>query len=267
MAIKTVCKGKLDYLTDTQIEVPHCFTTRLGGVSTGHLAALNLGTHRGDLRENVLENYRILGSAVGFDPEQLVLTRQTHTDIVLPVDQSHKGAGLFAPELPECDGLITNTPGVALAAFTADCTPILLWDPVTGAVGAVHAGWRGTAASIGGKAVTAMVREYGCKPENIRCAIGPNIAQCCFETDADVPEAMVKTYGAAAENYIQSRNGKYYVNLKAINALSLERAGATKISIAQDCTACAPERYWSHRKVGGNRGSQGAFILCKEAVR
>lgn len=267
MAIKTVCKGKLEYLADTQIEVPHCFTTRLGGVSTGHLASLNLGTHRGDLRENVLENYRILGAAVGFDPEQLVLTRQTHTDVVLSVDQSHKGAGLFAPELPECDGLITNTPGVALAVFTADCTPVLLWDPVTGAVGAVHAGWRGTAAGIGEKAVAAMVREYGCKPENIRGAIGPNIAQCCFETDADVPEAMVKMYGAAAENYIQSRNGKYYVNLKAINALSLERAGVTKISIAQACTACAPDRYWSHRKVGGNRGSQGAFILCKEAVR
>jgi YfiH family protein len=126
----------------------------------------------------VLKNYEILGDALGFEPGKLVLSHQTHTDIVLRVGEKQAGAGLFAPELPECDALITNEPGVGLVIFTADCTPILLQDSVTGAVGAVHAGWRGTAADIAGKTVAAMTREFGSDPADIRAAIGPNIAQC-----------------------------------------------------------------------------------------
>ena len=114
--------GALEYLTAENIPVSHCFTTRLGGVSTEpHLASMNIGTHRGDRWENVLENYRILGNALGFDPHNLVLTHQTHTDLVVAVDDSFRGAGLYAPELSDCDGLVTNTPGVGLVVFSADC--------------------------------------------------------------------------------------------------------------------------------------------------
>lgn len=262
--IHTVNIGALSYLTADNIAVPHCFTTRLGGVSEGHLASMNIGIHRGDKPENVMENYRILGNALGFSLEQLVLTTQTHTDKVLQVGREQQGAGLFSPELEECDGLITCQSGVGLVVFTADCTPILLHDPVTGAVGAVHAGWRGTAAAIGAKAVAAMVAQFGCRPENIRAAIGPNIAQCCFETDEDVPQAMLSRYGQAAEAYIRQKNEKYYLDLKQINALSLRLAGVESISVSADCTACRPDRYWSHRRVGKARGSQGAVIVCKE---
>jgi len=261
--INTIKVGALEYLSADNIGVPHCFTTRFGGVSKGHLASMNIGTRRGDAPENVVENYRILGHALGFVPEQLVHTRQTHTDIVFRVGKAEQGAGLFAPEMPECDGLITDEPGVGLVVFTADCTPILLHDPVTGAVGAVHAGWRGTAAAIGAKAVEAMVREFGCRAENIRAAIGPNIGQCCFETDADVPNAMVARYGSDAMPFIRPVGEKYYVNLKEINALSLKQAGVRSVEISGLCTACEPDRFWSHRKVGGARGSQGAIIVCE----
>ncbi len=263
--INTIRCGSLMYLEADTVSAPHCFTTRLGGVSTGHLASMNIGIHRGDTRENLLKNYELLGASVGFDPRQLVMTTQTHTDIVLTVDRQHWGAGLFAPELPQCDALITNTPGTALAVFTADCTPILLYDPVTGAVGAAHAGWRGTAAAIGAKTVEAMVRAFGCRREDIRAAIGPNIAQCCFETDLDVPQAMVQTYGNEAKAHIRPAGEKYYVNLKEINALSLRQAGVTQIDISPLCTACRQDLFWSHRRVGKNRGSQGGIILCKEA--
>lgn len=253
--------GALEYLTAENITVPHCFTTRLGGVSQGQWAAMNIGTHRGDPLENVLKNYEILGAALGFDPHALVLTHQTHTDIVVPVDGTYRGAGLFAPELSECDGLVTNTPGVGLAVFTADCTPILFHDPVTGAVGACHAGWRGTAADIAGKTVRAMVENYGCDPQNIRAAIGPNIKQCCFETDRDVPDAMIAALGKAAEAWVEARGQKYYVNLTAINALFLRRAGVERIEWSTECTHCRPDRYWSARITGNQRGSQGALIL------
>ena len=266
MAIKTVTFGTMEYETAENIAATHAFTTRLGGVSTGYLASLNIGTRRGDDPKNVERNYALLGYALGFDPRNVVMARQTHSDIVLRVTREHAGAGLYAPELPEFDALITDTPGLALAVFTADCTPILLWDPVTGAVGAAHAGWRGTAARIAGKTARAMAEAFGCDVKNLRAAIGPNIGGCCFETDGDVPQAMVAAYGNAAEKWIRRAGEKYYVNLKEINALSLRSCGVEQIEISPSCTACEAHRFWSHRITKGIRGSQGAIIVCREVT-
>ena len=267
MALETVREGTLEYLRARSISVSHGFTTRYGGVSKGYLDSLNIGIHRGDDWENVLKNYEILGKALDFDIHQLVLSHQTHTDTVRRVGRAEAGAGLFAPQLEECDALITNEPGVALAIFTADCTPILLHDPVTGAVGAAHAGWRGTASGIAGKTVAAMQREFGCDPENIRAAIGPNIGFCCFQTDGDVPREMLKAFGSAVEPFIRPQGYKYYVNLKEINRLVLEQAGVRQVEVSTDCTVCQSHRFWSHRVTRGMRGSQGAIIVCKEGTK
>ena len=258
----TVNKGKLQYLTSELLSgTPHCFSTRLGGVSEGYLSSLNLGTHRGDLPENVWKNYSILGQAVGFRPEDTVFTKQIHSDIVERVDESHRGRGLLREATEGCDGLVTNCPNVVLTVFSADCTPILFHDPVTKAIGACHAGWRGTAAGIAAKTVQAMVETYGCKAENIRAAIGPCISQCCFETDADVPNAMLQALGEDARSCIRPQGEKYYVNLKELNALWLRKVGLCHIDIAQECTCCEPQRFWTHRKVGNERGSLAAMIL------
>lgn len=264
MAVRTVKNGSLEYLAADHIAAAHCFTTRLGGVSEDYLASLNLSEHRGDLPGNVEKNFRILGDELGFDVSNLVLTYQIHSDIVRQVSRAD-ARGVDHEDYPQCDALITNDPGTALCVFSADCTPILLHDPVTGAVGAVHAGWRGTAAGIAGKTALAMVRAYGCDPKNIRAAIGPNIAQCCFETDMDVPLAMLEAYGNAAKEFIRPVGDKYYVNLKEINALSLRQAGVEHLEISNLCTVCQPDRFWSHRVTKGHRGSQGAIIVCKEA--
>jgi YfiH family protein len=263
MAFQNQKLGKLEYLTAEGIGADHCFSTRFGGVSKGSLSSLNLGIHRGDEPENVLENFRILGQAVGFAPEELVFTRQTHTDIVRQVDAGNMGEGLFRPVEPECDALITNTPGVTLAAFTADCTPILLCDPVTGAVGAVHAGWRGTVPDIAGKTVDAMVRAFGCEPADICAAIGPNIGACCFETDRDVPDAVLAVLGEAGAGFIRSNGSKYHVDLKGVNEALLRRAGVERIDVSTECTACRPDRFWSHRVTRGDRGAQAAIIRCR----
>ena len=159
---------------------------------------------------------------------------------------------------------MTNSPGVTLLIFTADCTPILFHDPVTGAVGAAHAGWRGTARHIGAKTVEAMIRHFGCKPENIRAAIGPNLSQCHFETDLDVPAAITANYGDEVLPLIRQKGEKYYPDLKAINALSLRRVGLRNIEISESCTWCESHRFWSHRVTKGDRGSQGAVITCRE---
>lgn len=257
--------GNMEYLSSDSISAAHGFTTRLGGVSTGYLASLNIGMHRGDAPENVAENFRILGDAIGFDPKNAVLTHQIHTDMVRVVNKKDC-AGLDHHAYPECDALVTAEKGLALVIFTADCTPILLHDPITGAVGAAHAGWRGTAMDIAGKTARAMADAFGCDVKNIRAAIGPNIGPCHFQTDADVPDAMVRTFGDAAKEFIRRDGQKYYVNLKAINALSLRRAGVEHIDISDACTACRPDQFWSHRLTGGNRGSQGAVIVCGEGI-
>lgn len=263
MAIITKNHHDLQYLAADGIPVPHGFTTRLGGVSKGSLSSLNLGFHRGDDPANIQENYRRLGQAIGFDPARLVLTHQTHSDLVQAVTD-RDCRGLDHRDYPECDALITNTPGVALGIFTADCTPILLYDPVTGAVGAAHAGWRGTAAAIAAKTVEAMALHYGSRPADICAAIGPNIGPCCFQTDGDVPDAMVASFGPEAREWIRPADEKYYVNLKALNALALRRVGVENIEISDACTACQHDIFWSHRVTRGDRGSQGAIILCKE---
>jgi YfiH family protein len=156
---------------------------------------------------------------------------------------------------------VTNEAEVALTIFSADCTPILFYDPVANAIGAAHAGWRGTAAGIALKVVEKMVQEFGSDPKNIRTAIGPCISQCCFETREDVPAAMIAALGEEAKSYILPKGEKYYVNLKGLNALWLRRAGVAQISIAQECTACEPHRFWSHRRVGDQRGSLAAVIM------
>ena len=263
MSINTIKLDRLEYLVSDNIAAPHCFTTRLGGVSQGVLSSLNIAHHRGDTAENVAANYEILGNALGFSPKDLVLTRQTHSDMVRVVGPAD-AKGLDHHQYPECDALITNCPGTGLVVFTADCTPILFWDPVTGAVGAAHAGWRGTASGIARKTVEAMQESFGCDPQNIRAAIGPNIGACCFETDGDVPQAMLEVFGEAARPHITQTGEKYHVDLKALNALHLRNAGVQSIEIATECTFCQSHRFWSHRVTRGQRGSQGAIIICKE---
>ena len=263
MSVKTITQDTLEYLAAEGIGAPHAFTTRLGGVSQAQFSSLNLAMHRGDPSENVQKNYAVLAAALGFDLDALVLTRQIHSNIVRVVTRED-ARGLDHRVYPECDGVITCEPGTALGIFTADCTPILFHDPVTGAVGAAHAGWRGTAADIAGKTVRAMAQAFGCCPENICAAIGPNIGQCCFETDKDVPDALVAAFGSKARNCIRAQQDKCYVNLKEINALALRRAGVKNIEISTACTMCEHDRFWSHRYTRGDRGSQGAIIVCKE---
>lgn len=262
MSFETVRAGALEYLRSGLLSCTvHCFSTRLGGVSEGTLVSLNLGIHRGDKPRNVLENFRRLGSAAGFGLHDLVFTRQVHTDVVKTVTAADRGRGLFFPVEEDCDALITRERGAALAVFSADCGTILLYDPKVQAVGAVHAGWRGTALGIAGKAVEAMAREFGCDPRDIRAALGPCISRCCFETNRDVPDAMLRVLGDDALEAIDRAGEKFHVDLKLLNTVWLRRAGVERIDVSPDCTCCQPDRFWSHRRTGERRGSLASIVM------
>ncbi len=243
--------------------VVHGFSTRLGGVSEGIFSSLNLGFNRGDNPDHVRENYRRFCAAIGADADRIVMTGQIHETEIRTATPDLIKADICTPTGYDCDGLISNQPGLVLTIFTADCIPVLLYDPVRRVIAAVHAGWRGTAKNIAGKAVNKMQQDYGCQPEHILTAIGPGISRCCFETHSDVPDAMAASLGDIASPHITSLpDGKFKVDLKAINAALLMRAGVTAdhVEISADCTACLCETYWSHRVTQGRRGSQAAMI-------
>lgn len=243
--------------------VAHGFSTREGGVSEGTYATLNLGFCRGDDREKVLENYRRFTAAIGADYEGLVLSNQVHGDTVRTVTAADKGKGIHSKGDYEADGLITDIPGLCLTVFGADCLPILFYDPVRRVIAAVHAGWRGTANGIAGRAVEKMVEVYGSKPGDILATIGPGISKCCFETDEDVPNALTGALGASALKCIElQESGKFHVDLKGLNVLRLEKMGLERdhIAVSEACTMCEHERFWSHRYTQGVRGSQAAMV-------
>ena len=268
MSVAMHTRDGLSYLASSLLSVPHGFSTRTGGVSTGYLSSLNLGLNRGDKRENVVENYLRLGRAVGFDPFAAVGANQVHGKHILQVTAAHRGELLGTRLGIDCDGLITDVPGIPLVVFSADCETVLLYDPVNRAVGAVHSGWKGTALGIVKAAVEAMTAAYGSQGQNILAALGPCIGQDCFETDANVPEAMRQALGAKAEPAIRRDGAKYHVDLKALNRTWLLEAGLRPehIDISDACTACWPDLFWSYRRHQDDRGSLAAVIVLPEAA-
>lgn len=257
-------EGSLIYYTSDNIETPHLFTTRFGGVSKGYLRSLNLGFNRGDERENVLQNYQILAEHFGVPREKMTMTKQIHSDIVRVVDAQTMGMGLGQPMRWETDAIITNLPGVPLCGYYADCVVTLLHDPVTKCIGVCHSGWRGTASGILAKTVRRMGEVYGARPEDIRAVIGPSIRQCCFETDADVPDAMRETMGAQIEPFIEKRGEKFFPDLQGINQKLLADAGVRNIVDSGLCTKCHCDTFWSHRATQGRRGVQAGIIMLEE---
>ena len=246
--------------------VQHCFTTRKGGVSRGIYSTMNLSFSRGDDRSAVEENFRRLAAVLGADYDRFVFTDQTHTTNIRKVTSEDAGAGLMRKrDYTEVDGLITDEPGLVLSAFFADCVPLYFLDPVRRAIGLSHSGWRGTVKRMGAVTVDAMKREYGSRPEELLCAIGPSICRDCYEVSGDVAEQFIRMLGKAVA--IPGREpGKYQLDLWLANELILRQAGLlpAHIAVTDICTCHNSGYLFSHRASGGRRGSLAAFLALKD---
>lgn len=246
-----------------------CFSTRRGGVSAPPLDEMNLGFGRGEEKSNVLRNYELLGNAAGFDALRTVAFSQIHRDGVCVADDSDAGEAFSACKR-EYDAVITKKQNLPIATYHADCVPIFLLDTKAHAVGVAHAGWRGTAMKTPAAAIHEMEKNFGSRPCDILAAIGPSIGACCFETDSDVPDAMISSFGANAKKYIVSHgNGKFHVSLSELNILTLLFSGIPEknITVSDECTCCKNDLYWSHRATGGLRGTMAAVIMLKGEKR
>lgn len=245
--------------------VRHAFSTRLGGVSASK--QLNLGMHTTDDKTLVMENYRRFCNAAKVELSHLVLSEQVHSANLAIVGRNDCGMGLTRPtRLTETDGLITAEPGVALATFYADCTPILLLDPVKRVIASVHSGWRGTLARIGRQAAAKMCAHFGCCPTDILAAIGPSIQQCCFEVGEDVRDLFINEFGSGIEPLIVQKGEKFYIDTQSINAAQLQEEGLLPehIDSIGMCTMCNTGLFFSHRGDSASTGRMCAVIELTE---
>lgn len=248
--------------------VEHCFTTRLGGVSEGIYTSMNLSFTRGDKEEAVQENYGRIAQCMGASKDAFVCSDQTHTANVKKATKEDAGCGVTKPKTYQnVDGLITNVPGLVLSTFFADCVPLYFVDPVHRAIGMSHSGWRGTVGRMGRATILAMGQEYGTKPEDLICAIGPSICKDCYEVSEDVAEAFAAEFKGQEEKILEAKgNGKYQLDLWKANEIVLLEAGVKKshLAVTNLCTCCNPELLFSHRASHGKRGNLGAFLRLKE---
>ncbi|MBQ8639758.1 MAG: peptidoglycan editing factor PgeF [Lachnospiraceae bacterium] len=249
--------------------IAHGFSTRLGGVSSGCFATMNLGFFKNDSRANVEENYRRFGGAVGFDWTRAVLSWQTHTTNVRRVTAADAGKGTVRDrDYCDVDGLITNVPGLALVTFYADCVPLYFVDTRNKAIGLSHSGWRGTVNRMGLATLKAMNEAYGTQPEDVTAAIGPSICGDCFEVGPEVVAEFAKEFtGEQMEKICRAGEGdRSYLDLWQTNRFVLEEAGIApdKILITNVCTRCNPELLYSHRIMGTERGNLAAVLAIRE---
>lgn len=244
----------------------HAFSTREGGVSTlEHTKSLNLAFGRGDSDEVVLKNLEIFAEAVGIDPHGIISVPQIHSDIIYKVGRSDAGEGYYKrANIREGDGYITDEKGITLGVKAADCVPILFEAEKGGkvvAVGAVHAGWRGSVAGIAAKCVRMLCEEYGVAPKDIRAVIGPCIHKCCYEVGQDLREAVENRLGGeVADLFVVPSTcveDKYFCDLVGLNRHLLLDAGIIpeNLEIIDLCTCCHPNLFFSHRFSKGKRGT------------
>ncbi len=238
------------------------FSTRLGGVSEGIYASMNLSYTRGDEKAAVDENFVRICAAMGVSAADAVLSAQEHHTTLKNVTAADRGIGLSRPPLVDVDGLLTDEPQVVLCTQYADCVPLLFADPVRHVVATSHAGWRGTVAKISRLTVERMQSDYGCDPRDILAGIAPSIGPCCFEVDAPVAEAFEALSVTDGDCCRAVGNGKFLVDLWETNRRILLSAGvkAENITVTDLCTRCHPQLFWSHRFSGAARGSLAAFI-------
>jgi YfiH family protein len=234
---------------------PHGFTTRDGGVSDPPYDRLNLGGLVGDDPERVAENWRRLERATGLG---FARVQQVHGARVVR-------AGAAGPPVDEADAVVSAAEGVAACVSVADCVPVLIADPGSGAVAAVHAGWRGTLARAAAAAVAALAREAGAPAGRLLAAVGPSIGPCCYEVS---PELAVRFEGELGPQAL-APGRRPSLDLWRANVRVLRDAGVgeDRIEVLGRCTSCEQDLFFSHRRDAGRTGRQMAFIAPRAPTR
>ena len=226
----------------------HAVFTRLGGVSRGPFATLNVGSNVGDDESALAENHARIYAHLGTRGDRVASARQVHGNRVAEVRAA--GGGQVQPNT---DGLVTRTPETGLLLRFADCQPVLLYDPEKHALGLVHAGWRGVAQGIARRAVEAMRKAFGSRPEALLAGLGPAIGPCHYTVGKEVAAVMAYALPDWKEAMLPDGDG-WRLDLSVANAQQLAAAGVHQVEQAGLCTVCHSDEFFSHRADNGRTG-------------
>jgi len=244
------------YFQFDSLKPRHAIFTRHGGYSPKPWASLNVGGTVGDERARVRANRNLSLEALGCEPDSVFDVWQVHGAEVVH-------ATVPRPDhesVQQADIILTDKPELTLYMRFADCVPLMVHDPQKGVVGVAHAGWQGTLRNVAGATITAMQKQYGSQPEDIVAGIGPSIGPDHYEVGSDVIVKVLEKFGDEAEQLLQSYGDRVHFDLWKTNELLLKRAGVQEIEIAEICTACHLEDWFSHRAEKGRTGRFGALI-------
>ncbi len=241
----------------------HGFFGRCGGVSAPPFDSLNIGWNCGDAPEAVKVNLVRVASALGIPASAIFRARQVHGTRVATVQAFPSRERLPPPaDWPEADALLTDNPAVALAVSTADCLPVFLLDPARPAIGAVHAGWRGSVNRIAVETVRRMNLAFGTIPASLRVLMGPSIGPCCYRVGTEVAR-LASAAAPGVESFLRAcPEGGWTLDLRRLNVCQVLSCGVPEENIrhVELCTACRPDLFFSVRRDRDPTGRQIAII-------
>ena len=240
-------------------QIIHTFTTRHGGISKPPYNSNNLAFHVGDKAEDVISNQQSLARSLGYELKKLVHMRQIHSDKVVIVDSTLHGF----EHPPECDALVTDKPNIPLMVMTADCTPVLLFDPVENVIAVAHAGRAGAIKAIVPKTIKKMQQHFRCKREDILVVLGPSIQSCCYEVGEKIAKEVTEEgFGFA----VVERKGRYYLEVNAIIHRQLQEIGIKQENIEDlnICNACENDTFFSYRADSQKTGRIAGVLMLKQ---
>lgn len=237
------------------------FTTRLGGVSSGCFSSLNLSVSREPDAANKRQNYIRAAKCAGVDPMSLVLVNYKHGTGIACVTAANRGDGLrHQTTLPPCDAIVVRDPDVTAMTLHADCVPVIVADPIQRIGALAHAGWRGTVSGLPGMLIQTFIDQFDSDPGSLICAVGPHIKDCCFEVGEEVSDRFAEKFGP--DSVVCSAAGKPHVDLEAAVLLQLVHCGVVpeNITVADLCTSCEEQLFYSYRRDRGQTGAMAAMM-------
>ncbi len=252
--------GSLEYLQFKILNsygIKHCITLRHGGFSKNELNSLNFRLSGTDIKENVLKNLCVVCNSLKINSENVYKAVQAHTDKILVIDNDNKDSYKYGTDDVDFnyDAYIVKDKNIATLITTADCNPIIIYDPINNIIANVHSGWKGTVKKICIKTCEKMINEFSSNAKDLIVCIGPSIRKCCFSSEEENFKKIFTDVWEKEDEYMyyENDNKRFHIDLVYLIKKDLEKIGVNNIIIADICTVCNSDDFFSYRVATKNK--------------